>query len=81
MTRETYDTERKVERIELALFGNGVEGIVDRIVRMEDKIDTLSQDLHTLTSERQTLLYGLKYLVGLTLSVLTLLIAYKALVN
>ena len=81
MTRETYDTERKVERIELALFGNGVEGIVDRIVRMEDKIDTLSQDLHTLTSERQTILYGLKYLVGLTLSVLTLLIAYKALVN
>ena len=79
--KDLYDIGRKLERIELSIYGNGVEGITSRLKALETLTHEIDDKIDTIIHEKVILLSTIKYLVGLTVAIVTIGIAYATLVK
>jgi len=48
-----YDCEAKVEKIFKILEGNGSEGVVAKVVRLDEKYKSISRDLEDIKQEQR----------------------------
>ena len=79
--KDLYDIGRKLERIELSIYGNGVEGIITRLRTLEKSSKEIEDKIDLILNEKTTLLNTIKYLVGLTIAIVTIGIAYATLIK